>query len=131
MHLRNQPMPTAPPATTEANTPARTGQVLAFRAKPRTHREKVVILEIFNKNFTLIERRTLEAGSVPRVGEFIELDQPLSARVQNLTQAMVHEVIWEMDGSKLLPVVSCHATENNPSNRLIRLEENGWLQPRD
>ena len=90
-----------------------------------------MILEIFNKNFTLIERRTLEAGSVPRVGEFIELDPPLSARVQNLTHAMVHEVIWELDGARLLPVVSCHATENNTSNRLIRLEENGWLQPRN
>lgn len=90
-----------------------------------------MILEIFNKDFDMVECRTLEAGSVPRVGEYIELDPQLFDKVHSLLHAIVFEVIWGMDGSRLVPVVSCQATDNDPSNRLIRLKENGWLQPRD
>lgn len=90
-----------------------------------------MILEIFTKNFALIETRTLEAGSVPRVGEFIELSPHLSEQAQRLSHALVHDVTWRMTGNKLTPVVACHATGHDPSNRLFRLEENGWLQPRD
>lgn len=90
-----------------------------------------MILNIFNKNFALIESRTVQCEAVPRVGEFVDLPADAMASADGLHQALVHEVTWQLLGNKLTPEVNCHATGNDPSNRLLRLEEQGWLQSRD
>lgn len=93
-------------------------------------------IDIYNKNFSLVAEYTAPQGPwVPRVGEFIALPPKVRERVQNLTHALVHDVEWLLQGppeaGQLTAVVSCHATGHDASNRLLRLEENGWLQPRD
>ena len=93
-------------------------------------------IDIYSKNFSLVaEYKAPQGTMVPRVGEFIALPPEMSQRVQNLTHALVHDVLWLLQGTpeagQLTAVVSCHATGHDASNRLFRLEENGWLQPRN
>lgn len=88
-------------------------------------------LNVYNKNFALIDILTVKGTGVPRVGEYVTLPARLVESADGLTQALVHEVTWVLDGDVLSPVVDCYATGDDPSNRLLRLEEQGWLQPRD
>lgn len=90
-----------------------------------------MILNFFNKNFTLIGTRTLQCDGAPRVGEMVDLPADLLESADGLHQALVHEVNWQILGDRLTPEVNCHATGNDPSNRLIVLEDAGWLQPRN
>lgn len=89
-------------------------------------------LEVYGKNFALAHEAQLQTSAVPRVGEYVALPAAVQAWVQNMTHALVHEVEWLLDGAALVPVVRCHATDHTTSsNRLLRLEEQGWLQPRN
>jgi hypothetical protein len=88
-------------------------------------------LEIYSKTFALVAERTVVGDGVPRVGEFVLLPADVADQAQGLTHALVHEVTWECLGDRLTAVVACHATGHKPSNRLLRLEEQGWLHPRD
>lgn len=95
-----------------------------------------MLILLHTKNFSLVDDLTVpDTQGVPRVGEFIVLPPELSEQVQGLTHALMHEVEWLLQGPPkaraLTAMVSCHATGYDPSNRLVRLEENGWLQPRN
>lgn len=75
MHLRNQPpRPTAPPATTEARTPARTtGQVLPF---PTPHMAKHSYRLVFTRDVDHPNITLLHLPAPLQVGDVLQLDGP-------------------------------------------------------
>lgn len=91
-----------------------------------------LLLEVYSNSPSLVHEARLQAGAVPRVGEYVALPLALQEWVGNMTHALVHEVEWLLDNDTLLPVVRCHALDHTAAgNRLDCLEELGWLQPRN
>ena len=92
-----------------------------------------LLLEVFSNSPTLVHEARLQAGAVPRVGEFVALPPDIQEWTNNMAHALVYEVEWLLDNGTLTPVVRCRVYDYDAAitHRLNCLEELGWLQPRD
>lgn len=88
-------------------------------------------IEVFGKNMALVARREIECECVPRVGDVVDLPADIVVDTGGLNTAMVIEVVWALKKNGMDAVVKCRAWGGSASQRLIELESNGWLQPRD
>lgn len=84
-------------------------------------------IDLHTKNNAYIATHTLAEGSaVPRVGEFI-VATAHAADAGQLATFLVVEVSYTLAGARLTPVVRAMAQGDDPSNRRLRLQEQGWL----
>ena len=83
-----------------------------------------VKLVLHSKNWAIFEGfdpLELNAESVPRVGEIIDLGTAINEEV---TTFIVCDVTWENEKSNLVPVLKCHQWLNG--DRRTELEDHGW-----
>lgn len=88
-------------------------------------------IELFTKNNAHIASVPLPAGApVPRVGEVI-VSPAHAADAGQISTFLVVEVSYTLTAEGLLPEVHAMAQGDDPSNRLYRLQETGWLPVAD
>ena len=76
-----------------------------------------MIIEIYTKNYSLINSVVVPDGPVPRVGEAIIVQEE---------ENLVHEVTYTLEDGALTPLVKCHGSSGS-TNRRMTLEEGGWV----
>lgn len=88
-------------------------------------------IDICTKNGSIV--RSIEVpdtSALPRVGEWIHSPQD-APDLQGLHTLLVVDVRHELQGNRLVNVVQAWAQGDDASNRLLRLQEQGWLHPRE
>lgn len=84
-------------------------------------------LIVLNKNRAQVADLTLADGLVPRAGEEIALPA-YAAECDGMSQFLVTEVVWVLQGGALVAEVECQAMD--PAHwRLHTLRDHGWLPP--
>lgn len=84
-------------------------------------------LFILNKNRAQVADLNLPNGPVPRAGEEIALPT-YAADCDGMSQFLVTEVVWVLQGGALVAEVECQAMD--PAHwRLHTLRDHGWLPP--
>lgn len=88
-----------------------------------------MIIEMETKNGSLSKTINAAGIAVPRAGEEIELAQD-AGYLQGATRLMVLEVVYQLSGDHLTPVVRCRPSRFDPKDvdqaRRELLEEFGW-----
>lgn len=84
-------------------------------------------LIVLNKNRAQVADLTLADGLVPGAGEEIALPA-YAAECDGMSQFLVTEVVWTLEGGELKEEVECQAM--NPEHfRLLTLRDHGWVAP--
>lgn len=90
-----------------------------------------ITLSINTKTNAHLADIEVEATAPPRIGEYVETPSEWLDYTQQLP-LLVTDVRYQIAGIALTATVTCIARgDDTNSHRLLLLEEQGWLQPRE
>lgn len=86
-----------------------------------------MIIEIETKGGGLAATYNDVQGPTPQAGDVLASAQ-YATLLNGQTTVLVVDVVYEHDDNQLTPRVRCRPVDDVPGDRLIRLQEHGWLR---